>query len=100
VPRRRSRTRRDTGPDTRPTPSDPDPTAVPTPGDATDHLHGAFVHRDNSANIPAEWSLAGFTGAITYAPITPPQYFIGWQSLLAGTNVLCTSGITVQLAAP
>jgi hypothetical protein len=41
-----------------------------------------------------------FTGTITYAPNPPPSYPIAWQSLTAGTTVLCTSGITVAQVAP
>jgi len=32
--------------------------------------------------------------------VIPPQYKIGWQSLTAGTDVLCTTDITVQQLAP
>jgi hypothetical protein len=54
----------------------------------------------NTANVAALWTAASFTGTVTYSPIIPPQYKIGWQSLTAGTDVLCTSDITVQLLAP
>jgi hypothetical protein len=54
----------------------------------------------NSANVATIWAAESFTGTITYAPLIPPQYKVGWQCLTAGTNVLCTTDITVQQLAP
>jgi hypothetical protein len=54
----------------------------------------------NTANALAIWAAASFTGTITYSPVIPPQYKIGWQSLTALGTVLCTTNITLQLAAP
>ena len=54
----------------------------------------------NTSNAQAAWRTAGFTGTVIFAPAPPPQYKIGWQSLAAGTDVACTSNITVQPTAP
>jgi hypothetical protein len=44
---------------------------------------------------------AGFGAtAITYNPTIPPQYKVGWQSLAAGTEVLCSSTIEVRKTGP
>jgi hypothetical protein len=54
----------------------------------------------NSSNAQLTWSTAGFTGSVIFSPVIPPQYKIEWQSLAVGTDVLCTSDITVQQFAP
>ncbi len=46
------------------------------------------------------WHAAQFTGTVTFSPAVPPHYVIQWQSLAVGSQVLCTSGITVSNAAP
>jgi hypothetical protein len=54
----------------------------------------------NSSNAQLAWNTAGFTGTVLFSPVPPPQYKIGWQSLAAGTDALCTSDISVALTAP
>jgi lipid-A-disaccharide synthase-like uncharacterized protein len=46
------------------------------------------------------WNTAGFSGAVIFSPLVPPNYKIQWQSLTVGTTVACTSGITVRSNAP
>jgi hypothetical protein len=72
---------------------------VPTPSPKVICTVPQFVGQ-NSANVLGIWSAEGFTGTITYVPVIPPQYKIGWQSLTAGSDVPCTSDITVQQLAP
>jgi hypothetical protein len=82
-------------------PPTPTPTPIPTPTPSPKVICTVpdFVGQ-NSANVAPLWAAASFTGTITYAPVIPPQYKVGWQSLTAGTDVLCTSDITVQQLAP
>jgi hypothetical protein len=54
----------------------------------------------NSSNAQLTWNIAGFTGTVIFSPAIPPHYKIAWQSLTVGTDVLCTSDITVQQVAP
>ena len=55
----------------------------------------------NTSNVGPLWTGAGFDLAnITYNPTIPPQYKVVWQSLAAGTDVLCTSNIEVRKTAP
>jgi hypothetical protein len=49
-----------------------------------------------SNQAQAKWTAAGFTGVVTQDPAGPPFYTITSQSLTAGTEVSCTSGITVS----
>ena len=53
-----------------------------------------------TTSAPSMWADAGFTGAVTFDPPVPPRYKIAWQSLAAGSQAPCTSGITVRKAAP
>jgi hypothetical protein len=48
----------------------------------------------------AKWKNPGFTGAVVFSPLVPPNYTIAWQSLTVGTSAACTSGITVRSSAP
>jgi hypothetical protein len=54
--------------------------------------------QSNQAQV--RWAGAGFTGTVLFSPQPPPKYTIGWQSLPAGTDALCTSDITVGPPAP
>jgi hypothetical protein len=93
-------------PTPRPTPPPtPVPTPVPTPIPEPTPTPKVIctvpqLVGQNTANAAAIWTAASFTGTISYSPVVPPQYRIEWQSLSAGTDVLCTSDITVQQAAP
>ena len=83
-----------------PTPAPtPTPTPAPTPTPKVICTVPQFVGQ-NSANVAALWAAESFTGTVTYAPVIPPQYKVGWQSLTAGASVLCTSDVTVQQLAP
>ena len=77
----------------------PTPTPVPTPAPPVFCTVPDFANT-NSANAQGTWTLASFTGTITYEPAIPPQFKIRWQSLTAGTIVSCTSNITLQRVAP
>jgi hypothetical protein len=46
--------------------------------------------------VQGEWTNAGFTGAVTFTQEWPPHYTITSQSLTAGSEVTCDSGITVS----
>lgn len=48
----------------------------------------------------AKWIAAGFSGAVIFSPLVPPNYRIGWQDLTVGTFELCTKTIKVQATAP
>jgi hypothetical protein len=48
----------------------------------------------------SKWKNPGFTGAVVFSPLVPPNYTIAWQSLTVGASVACTSGITVRSSAP
>ena len=48
----------------------------------------------------AKWLEAGFTGAVVFSPLVPPNYRIGWQNLTVGTTQPCTASIKVQSSAP
>jgi hypothetical protein len=54
----------------------------------------------NTAQAQQKWNLAGFTGTVTFSPDVPPQFKILSQNLVAGSSILCTSGITVSATAP
>jgi len=87
-----------------PTPTPPPtPTPIPPPTPPTTCTVPNLINV-NSANALAVWGPAiggaGFTGPITYNPTIPPQYKIAWQSLAAGTDLPCTSGIEVRKTAP
>jgi hypothetical protein len=89
-----------------PTPS-PIPTPVPTPTpDPTPTPSPRVICRVvsligvNTSNAQVAWNTAEFTGTVLFAPAPPPQYKIGWQSLEVGTDVPCTSDITVQQTPP
>jgi hypothetical protein len=53
-----------------------------------------------TTSVPGKWAAALFTGPVTYSPSVPPKYTVAWQSLTAGSTVLCTSGITVAQVMP
>lgn len=48
----------------------------------------------------AKWLAGGFTGSVIFSPLVPPNYKILWQSLTVGTEVSCSSSITVRSHAP
>jgi hypothetical protein len=91
-----------TAPTAVPTPiATPVPTPVPPPSPSPQVICTVVnLVGVNSSNAQLTWNTAGFTGTVLFNPTIPPQYKIGWQSLAVGTDVLCTSGITVQLAPP
>jgi hypothetical protein len=71
------------------------PTPTPTPTCTVVDLIGV-----NSSNAQAAWNGGGCTGSVAFSPQPPPQYKIAWQSLAAGSEVACSSGVTVRSAAP
>jgi DnaJ domain len=87
----------------------PKPTPVPTPVPTSTPVSTSsapvfctvpnFIGANTSSST-GKWTTAGFTGTITYSPLVPPPYQIGWQSLTAGTAVSCTSDVTVAQVAP
>jgi len=89
------------GPATSPTPT-PGPTTVPTPTPsptpATCTVPSLLNIKTNAAS--PKWLTAGFTSAVIFSPLAPPNYRIAWQSLTVGTTQLCTLGITVRSRAP
>jgi hypothetical protein len=79
----------------------PVPTPVPTPSPSPRVICTVIkLVGTNTSNAQVAWNTAGFTGTVVFSPVPPPQYKIGGQSLAAGTDVPCTSGITVQATAP
>src|SRR5215213_6520627 len=74
----------------------PTPTPVPTPAMCT--VTSLLNVQTNQA--AAKWQTAGFTGAVIFSPLVPPNYKIAWQSLTVGTSKLCTFGITVRSSPP
>ncbi len=80
-----------------PTPT-PTPTPAPTPTPPTCTVVTLLNLQTNKA--AANWSAAGFSGAVIFSPLVPPNYRIAWQSLTVGSSVACTSGITVRSSAP
>jgi Flp pilus assembly protein TadG len=75
------------------------PTAAPTPTPVPQCTVPSFLDVQSS-QAQSRWSNAGFSGAIIYSPLVPPTYRIHWQSLTVGTDVACTSGITVSSTTP
>lgn len=75
------------------------PTAAPTP---TPEPTCTVINLVNvtTNKAAANWRAAGFTGAVIFSPLVPPNYRIAWQSLTVGTTVLCSSGITVRSTVP
>jgi PKD repeat protein len=51
--------------------------------------------RMTNSGIQAEWIAAGFTTAVIFNPLPPPDYEIRKQSLKAGDAVACSSVLTV-----
>jgi hypothetical protein len=81
-----------------PTPSPTLPGSTPTPDPICTVPN---LINQNSSNVGGLWTAAGFDAAnVTYNPTIPPQYKVAWQSLAAGTDVLCTSIIEVRKTAP
>jgi hypothetical protein len=54
----------------------------------------------STVKAQARWQRAGFTGKVVFAPRTPPNYKIVWQSLEIGAKVVCSSSITVSNVPP
>ena len=77
-----------------PTPLPP-PTPTPDPECTVPNLIGT-----PASKAEKRWTEAGFTGAISFWPVPPPNYTIGWQSLLGETLVPCTSEILLQRDPP
>jgi hypothetical protein len=78
----------------------PTPTPAPTPT-ATPATCSVVSLLDTQTNkAAAKWKAGGFTGAVIFSPLVPPNYRIAWQSLTVGTTALCSSGITVRASAP
>ena len=78
------------------------PTATPSPTPtATTQLCTVVSLLNTQTNkAAAKWIAAGFSGAVVFSPLVPPNYRIAWQSLTVGTSAACTSGITVRSNAP
>jgi hypothetical protein len=87
-----------TSPTAAPTPS-PTPITTPTPSPRVNCTVINLVGT-NTSGAQLAWNSAGFTGSVVFSPVPPPQYKIAWQSLAVGTNVLCTTDVTVRLTAP
>lgn len=74
-------------------------TMTPTATPATCTVASLLNLQTNKA--AAAWKNAGFTGAVIFSPLVPPNYKILWQSMTVGTTpVPCSSGITVRSKAP
>ena len=80
-----------------PTPT-PTPTPAPTPTPTTCTVVSLLNAQSNKAQ--SDWFDAGFSGAVVFVPLVPPNYRIQWQSLTVGASVPCASGITVRSHAP
>ncbi len=78
-----------------PAPTPPPPTPTPEPQCTVVSLIDV-----RTSNAQEQWTLAGFTGTVTFSPAVPPQFWIQWQSLTPDTLAPCTSGILVMNAAP
>ena len=76
----------------------PTPTPSPSPTPPTCQVVSLLNVQTNKA--AAKWLAAGFTGAVVFSPLVPPNYRIGWQNLTVGTTQACTSTIKVQSTAP
>jgi hypothetical protein len=84
-----------------PTPAPtPTPTPTPTPAPTPKMCTVASLLGFSTNQAASKWKNPGFTGAVVYSPLVPPNYTIAWQSLTVGTSALCTSGITVRSSAP
>jgi hypothetical protein len=88
-----------------PTPTPPSPTPTPTPPPPPTSTPGLDCTVPNLIDTPASkagarWAEAGFTGTVSFWPVPPPNYTIGWQSLLAETLAPCTSDLLVQRDPP
>jgi hypothetical protein len=93
-----------TEPPKTPKPTRP-PTPPPTPPPPPTATPGASCTVPNLIDTPAKkaeglWADAGFTGSVSLWPVPPPNYTIGWQSLLAETLAPCTSDLLVQRDPP
>ncbi|MGC8634155.1 MAG: TadE/TadG family type IV pilus assembly protein [Candidatus Limnocylindrales bacterium] len=78
------------------------PTPSPTPMCTVPNLVGVNTSQAQNlwgpvghGNTPG----AGFASNLVYAPVVPPNWTIGGQSLQAGTSIPCSSGMTVSLTA-
>lgn len=78
----------------------PTPTPTPTPSASTSMCTVVSLLNLQTNKAAAKWITGGFTGAVVFSPLVPPNYRIAWQSLTVGTSVACTSGITVRASAP
>jgi hypothetical protein len=77
----------------------PVPTPTPTPPPPAKCAVVSLLDF-STVKAQARWQRAGFTGKVVFAPDTPPNYKIVWQSLEIGAKVLCTSSITVSNVPP
>jgi len=82
-----------------PTPT-PTPTPAPTPTPTPKMCTVISLLNVSTNKAATNWKNAGFTGAVIFSTLVPPNYKIAWQSLTVGTSVACTSGITVRSRAP
>ncbi len=76
----------------------PAPTPKPTPAPPTPRPTCTVISLLDFNSVKAQglWTAAGFSSKVTFSPAVPPQYKILWQSLTAGSSVLCSNGITVS----
>lgn len=77
----------------------PDPTSTPPPGPTPTPAACGVPNLDGVRRNSAlsAWSRAGFSGSVTDRPGAPTgNYIIRYQSLAAGTNQPCTSGVEVD----
>jgi cell division septation protein DedD len=82
-----------------PTPAPtPTPTPTPSPTPATCKVVSLLNLQTNKA--ATAWLAGGFSGAVIFSPLVPPNYRIAWQSLTVGATVACSSGIQVRSRAP
>jgi hypothetical protein len=82
-----------------PAPTLPPPTSPPTPPPAAKCAVVSLLDL-STVKAQARWDRAGFSGKVIFAPDTPPNYKIVWQSLKIGAKVLCSSNITVSNVPP
>jgi hypothetical protein len=84
-----------------PTPS-PSPTSAPTDTPAPGMCVVITLINHQTSVAQGQWTAAGFTGTVIFNPVPPPgqPYHIKWQSLTVGSQVSCSSDITVRDSKP
>lgn len=78
----------------------PAPIATTSPTSAPSECNVVSLLNVLTNKAQAKWKTAGFTGTVIFSPLVPPNYRIAWQSLTVGTEVDCTTNITVRSSAP